>query len=147
MVGLTIGCDQVSKRVATTHLMGAPPQSFLGDTVRLVYAENAGAFLSLGADFPAWARTVLFTVGTGLILVACTVSALRKDWVGLPQMGLALVMGGGVSNLADRVRQGAVVDFLNVGIGSLRTGVFNVADLAIMAGVTCLVLDLIGRDR
>jgi signal peptidase II len=47
-----------------------------------------------------------------------------------------LIVGGGVSNLIDRLRYGGyVVDFLNVGIGSLRTGIFNVADMAIMAGV------------
>jgi len=49
---------------------------------------------------------------------------------------VALIVGGGVSNLIDRVRYGGyVVDFLNVGIGPLRTGIFNVADMAIMAGV------------
>jgi signal peptidase II len=146
-VALTIGCDQVSKRVAATHLMGVPPQSFLGDTVRLEYAENAGAFLSLGADLPAWARTALFTVGTGIIVVLCAFAALRKAWVGLPQLGFALVMAGGVSNLADRIQHGAVVDFLNVGIGSLRTGIFNVADMAIMAGVAFLLLSRIAPDR
>ena len=55
-------------------------------------------------------------------------------------LGLALVVAGGVSNLADRVAHGAVVDFLNVGLGSLRTGIFNVADMAIMTGVGLILL-------
>jgi len=140
LIASTIGCDQVSKRVATTHLMGARHQSFLGDTLRLQYAENTGAFLSWGTSLPPWARTALFTVGTAVILFFCAVTTLQRDWAGLPQVGLALVLGGGISNLADRIHFGAVVDFLNIGIGSLRTGVFNVADMAIMLGVALLLL-------
>ena len=61
---------------------------------------------------------------------------------------LALFIGGGVSNWIDRLLHGRVVDFLNVGIGSLRTGIFNVADVAIMAAVAMLVLpELWTRDR
>jgi signal peptidase II len=54
-------------------------------------------------------------------------------------LGLTLLAAGGASNWADRVVHGRVVDFLNVGIGSLRTGIFNVADIAIMAGVVMLL--------
>jgi signal peptidase II len=51
-------------------------------------------------------------------------------------VSVALIVGGGVSNLVDRLRYGGyVVDFLNVGIGPVRTGIFNVADMAIMVGV------------
>jgi signal peptidase II len=55
-------------------------------------------------------------------------------------LGLALVVAGGVSNLADRVARGTVVDFLNVGVGSIRTGIFNVADMAIMAGIALTLI-------
>ncbi|HEX8522706.1 MAG TPA: signal peptidase II, partial [Tepidisphaeraceae bacterium] len=55
-------------------------------------------------------------------------------------VGLTLVAAGGVSNLADRIAHGSVIDFLNVGIGSLRTGIFNLADMAIMAGMAMLLL-------
>jgi signal peptidase II len=56
-------------------------------------------------------------------------------------LGLAFLWAGGVSNLADRVaRGGRVVDFLNVGVGPLRTGIFNVADMAIMLGVALVLL-------
>jgi signal peptidase II len=59
--------------------------------------------------------------------------------------GLALLIGGGVSNLVDRISRGAVVDFLNLGIGSLRTGIFNVADMAIMSGIALLIVRRTGR--
>ena len=147
LVVSTIGCDQVSKHVAMSRLQGASSRSFLGDLVRLQYAENAGAFLSLGADLPVWMRTALFTVATAVALIVCAVLISRSEWGGLPQIGLALVVGGGASNLVDRVRHGAVVDFLNVGIGPLRTGIFNVADMAIVLGVTLLVVSQLRRGH
>ena len=146
IVGMaTVGCDQVSKHVASTLLAGAATQSFLGDTLRLEYAENAGAFLSLGAQLPAWARTALFSVGTSILLIACGISILRRRLSRIGLLGWCLVLAGGASNLIDRVVHGQVVDFLNVGIGRLRTGIFNVADVAIMLGVGLLVLQSTGR--
>ena len=53
VVVTTIGCDQASKRVASGRLIDGQRQSYLGDSVRLEYSENAGGFLSLGADLPA----------------------------------------------------------------------------------------------
>lgn len=54
---------------------------------------------------------------------------------------LALICGGGIGNLIDRVRfDGHVTDFLNLGVGSIRTGIFNVADMALMIGVALFFL-------
>lgn len=140
VVAATIGCDQASKRLATIHLKGAPPQSFLGDSLRLQFAENSGAFLSLGSDLPEGLKTALFTFGTALIVAACVVVILHRRGGTMTALGLSLVAAGGMSNLVDRVAHGAVVDFLNVGVGPLRTGIFNVADMAIMAGVALMLL-------
>jgi signal peptidase II len=53
---------------------------------------------------------------------------------------LSLFLGGGVSNFYDRAtNSGAVIDFLNIGVGSFRTGIFNVADMAIMLGAAILL--------
>lgn len=144
IVILTIGCDQVSKRVASVHLVDTPRKSFLGDAFRLEYAENRGAFLSLGADLPPWARTALFTVGTGLVLLVGAVSLFTHAWSRLAVIGICLYLAGGASNLADRLADGQVIDFLNIGVGPLRTGIFNVADIAVMGGV---VLFLLGHLR
>jgi len=53
-IASTIACDRATKHIAATMLAGTPNRSFLADTVRLEYAENAGAFLSLGADWTFW---------------------------------------------------------------------------------------------
>jgi signal peptidase II len=135
----TVGCDQVSKRVASTHLMGGPPRSYLGGSVRLEYAENTGGFLSLGEGLPSWARTALFSIGNGALLIACAVSVFSHRWRRLALLGLCLIFAGGVSNLVDRFAHGRVVDFLNVGIGPVRTGIFNIADVAILLGAALVV--------
>lgn len=73
--------------------------------------------------------------------------AVRKRHDSLPVLGLVLFVAGGSSNWVDRIARGSVVDFLNVGIGPLRTGVFNVADLAIMFGAGLFVLGEFRRNR
>jgi signal peptidase II len=135
----TVGCDRVTKHVATLTLEGEPARSYLGDTIRLGYAENTGGFLSLGAGLPDSVRTAIFTVATGLVLLALVVIAVRGRWSGLKLAALVLFVAGGASNWIDRALRGSVVDFLNVGIGSLRTGIFNVADMAIMLGIGILL--------
>jgi signal peptidase II len=143
----TIGCDRVTKHVATETLSGRPTQSYLSDTVRLGYTENAGGFLSVGENLPSGARTAVFTIGTGLVLVVLTIIALRvrlSRWHGV---GLALFVAGGASNWIDRAMNGSVVDFLNLGVGWLRTGVFNVADVAIMLGAGIFALAELRRSR
>jgi signal peptidase II len=62
-------------------------------------------------------------------------------------VGACLFVAGGISNLADRVIRGSVVDFMNVGVGPLRTGIFNVADLAIMAGALLVAVAVMSADR
>ena len=148
LMATTIGCDRVTKHVAEARLAGEPHRSFLADTVRLQYAENTGGFLSLGAELPLAARTGVFTIGTGLMLVAMAVFAYRLRWTGWPLFGLSLFFAGGASNWADRVARGSVIDFINVGVGPLRTGIFNVADVAILCGVAILVInELRSRER
>jgi len=60
--------------------------------------------------------------------------------------GVCLVLAGGASNWIDRVVRGSVIDFMNVGVGPLRTGIFNVADVAILTGIGCIVLARLRRD-
>ena len=137
----TIGCDRVTKHVAATMLSEAPSRSFLADTFRLEYTENDGAFLGLGADWPLAVRTAVFGVGSGLLLIGLVVLAMQARWPRPALLGVALFVAGGASNLVDRIAYGTVIDFMNVGIGSLRTGIFNVADMAIMVGTAILVLE------
>ena len=147
LIVATVGCDRVTKHFATVNLSGSPHRSFLADTVRLQYAENSGAFLSLGAGLPEWGRRTLFVAGTGFFLLVLGVAVLRRHFPGRLLAGLCLIWAGGVSNLIDRIARGTVVDFLNVGVGRLRTGIFNVADLAITIGVAVVLIREAGFFR
>ena len=138
----TIGCDRVTKHLATTRLAGNSARSYLSGTVRLEYAENPGAFLSLGENLPDWARTGFLTVAAALGLAAVAVAAFKLRMRTMPFIGAILFLAGGASNLADRITRGSVVDFVNDGVGQLRTGIFNVADVALMVGVGLIVLGL-----
>jgi signal peptidase II len=132
-----VGCDQASKSVAKAYLAEGHAVVLLGDTVRLELAKNYGAFLSLGASMGEASRGMLMSVGVGAVLAALLAYLfVTKPENPIVGVAVALIVGGGVGNLIDRLRYGGyVVDFLNVGIGSLRTGIFNVADMAIMLGV------------
>ena len=138
LILVTVGCDRITKRLAEDALAELPRQSFLADIIRLEYVENRGAFLGLGSHWPDEVRVALFTVGNGLMLALLITLAYRHRWSGPLLVGACLFAAGGVSNLADRVARGSVVDFLNVGVGPWRTGIFNVADMAIMAGAGLL---------
>jgi signal peptidase II len=137
-----VGCDQVSKSAARAFLSSGLPESFLADSLRLQLVENPGSFLSLGASLPQHLRFTLFTGAVAVLLIGLVGAALFAKRLGrLRFVALALVAGGGISNLIDRLMyDGRVTDFLNVGVGTLRTGIFNVADMAILFGALLLIL-------
>lgn len=143
---ITISCltvDQGTKFIAKAYLGPGALISFAGDTFRLQYAENSGAFLSLGASLPDPWRNLVFTVLVGVFLFGLLGYVLfSNSLAGVAVNCLSFVFAGGISNLIDRIAyDGRVVDFLNVGIGPLRTGIFNVADMAITFGALILAVD------
>lgn len=133
--------DQSTKYIAKHYLEGRGVYSYVGDTFRLVYSENTGAFLGLGASLPERVRTFIFSGLVAVFLAAFLVYTIRShDVTRTGFIASALIIGGGLGNLIDRlVNNGAVMDFMNVGIGSLRTGIFNIADMAIMLGAVMLL--------
>jgi len=138
---ITVACDQASKAAARRYLEPAAPLHALNGTVTLALTSNTGAFLGLGASLPERARLTLLVGLVGLALGAGLWSLLRAT--GLSWWVLTagtLLVGGGTSNLVDRLtHQGCVTDFLVLGLGPLRTGVFNAADVAIMAGLVLML--------
>lgn len=136
----TIGCDQATKFLARQHLASRPAISYFGGAFKLLYVENPGAFLSLGARLSEEIRFWLFTVVVAGFLAALLFYALFNGKLTfLEVIALGLILGGGFSNLIDRLlHDHRVIDFMVVGIGKFRTGVFNIADLAITAGVGLL---------
>jgi len=75
-----------------------------------------------------------------------SILAIKHRWPTLALVGIALFVAGGSSNLLDRLTRGSVIDFMNVGLGPLRTGIFNVADMAIMLGAGLVILSSYHAD-
>lgn len=137
-----VGCDQASKSLARSFLEIGGTKTMFHDALRLQLTENAGAFLSLGASLSNDLRFALFIAAIGVLLMGLVMVALfarrLQPW---KIVAILLIAGGGTSNLFDRIiHNGRVTDFINVGIGSLRTGIFNFADMAIMAGAILLIV-------
>lgn len=126
--------------------MGQPVQSYWGDTFRLLYTENTGAFLGMGSTWPEIVRFIVLTLLSSALVVMALGWLLVRAWACKTTLAWPLLVGGvvflagGVGNLIDRVtRQGAVVDFMNLGVGPVRTGIFNVADVQIVLGAALVL--------
>ena len=136
----TIGCDQATKILARDVLSATGTLVYAGGVVRLEHAQNPGAFLSFGATMDESLRFWLFTFFTGIFLAAMAwVLVTRPKLKPGTTIGITLILGGGLGNLIDRMVFGSVTDFLILGIDPLRTGIFNVADMAIVAGTILLL--------
>jgi signal peptidase II len=142
-----VGCDQAVKALAKGALASSPPVLLLDGAVRLQYTENPGAFLSLGESLPAGVRFLLGVVLVGATHLALLVFLLRTRTLSTWQrVGFSLFLAGGLGNWLDRLlNEGRVIDFVSLGVGGLHTGIFNVADVAITAGI--LMVLVAGRQQ
>ncbi len=136
--------DEVTKRLAVHFLGNNEVHSYWNNVFRLELSENNGAFLSLGSDLPPAMRFWLLTVGLGVSLICLLIYTFRSSSISARTVaGLTLICAGGLSNWLDRLLfSGYVIDFMNVGIGGLRSGIFNVADLLIEAGAILVLVDM-----
>jgi signal peptidase II len=132
-----VGCDQATKDIVRIRFPESVTYSLWGDLVRLQHTQNHGAFLSLGATFSESTRFGVFIVAVAFALAGLVTYLVRKpNMSAFDIVAVCLIVGGGVGNLIDRILfSGGVTDFLNLGIGQLRTGIFNIADVEIMMGV------------
>jgi len=115
--------------------------TLFAERVHLVYAENPGAAFSLGAQLPEQARFLLFTVGVAVILIGVGAFSLLRCGRSTTRLAAtALVLGGGIGNLMDRIlNEGRVIDFIMIRVGDVQTAVFNMADVFIVVGAAILV--------
>jgi len=123
--------------------MNRPDISYLHNTIKLEYAENTGAALNLGDSLSKTASFWVLSMMPLALMVALVVYTLNNlDKLNtLKMVALALIFAGGMGNVIDRVFfDRHVTDFMNVGIAGLRTGIFNVADMAVTAGAICLLI-------
>jgi signal peptidase II len=143
-----IGCDRITKNIAKDQLKDKPAISYFHDNIRLMFVENTGAFLSMGADWSGSKSLWLLTIAPILFLLALMIIIMRKakQLTFFEMMAFILVFSGGMGNMIDRLLfDRHVADFINLGIGNLRTGVFNVADIYVTTGVIMLVYSFVKK--
>jgi signal peptidase II len=129
--------DQITKFYARLVLTPSKPVFFLDGILELTLHKNPGAFLSLGAGFSDASRFIIFAIGGCLIILVGLYYLLRtSDLSRVTIVALSFVVGGAIGNQIDRfLFHGYVTDFLFLSYKSIHTGIFNVADMAVMLGV------------
>ena len=134
--------DCATKRAVEHRLALGELKPVVGDVVRftLSYNQNAAMSIDLGGDSR---RTVLSVLTIAALLVLGVLYHRTRPSERLRVIGVALVAGGALGNLLDRIRSSAgVVDFIDVGVAQVRFWTFNVADMGITAGAVLLLIAL-----
>jgi signal peptidase II len=142
IAGITIVLDQFTKYVVLQRFSLHESVPVIPGFFNLTYVRNPGAaFGILAGAHGAW-RTVFF-ITVSLVALAVIITLVRKTHDRLPLVAFALIGGGAVGNLIDRVRSGEVVDFIEWYYRSYHWPAFNIADSAISVGVALLAVDML----
>jgi len=133
---IVLPLDQITKWLAREYLSHSHEYRLGPLFARFELAENPGAFLSLGASWSDSVRFWVLTVAVFFILVWAAWSLfISKTQNKFEFWGLQFLLVGGIGNLIDRAYKGTVTDFVQVGLGPLQTGIFNIVDMLILASL------------
>ncbi len=123
----------------------------LNSFINLTHQRNTGAAFSFLADAGGWQRWFFVTLASVVsIVIAIWLWRIRRERQAMLAAGLALVLGGAVGNLIDRILLGYVTDFIQVWFGDWAFPSFNVADAGISVGAALLIIDALffsGREE
>lgn len=136
--------DQLAKLVVVRSMRLGQNIPIVPGFFDLTFVLNPGAAFSLFATLPEWIRNpffILISAAAAVLIVVYRSRYLRENR--LASVSLALILGGAIGNLIDRLRYGVVVDFLDAHIYQYHWPIFNVADSAISVGVTLLLIEML----
>src|SRR3989454_8025163 len=140
---LVFALDRITKLWVEENIPLYESRQIVGDYVRIVHAQNTGAAFGLLPE-----RTTLLSV-LSVVAVLAIVYYYRRiaSNSALVSATLGMQLGGAFGNLLDRVTQGYVVDFVDVGLGDIRFWAFNVADSSIVVGIFVVTIALWYEER
>jgi signal peptidase II len=139
--GAVLALDQLTKFIVAEEMSRGESRRVLGDFFRLTYVHNDGA--AFGLDLGnRWS----FIVVTVLVSAFIVFYYARSERTPLARWALAMILGGALGNLADRVRIGEVVDFLHLSVAGFSWPIFNVADIGVSVGVGLLAFHLFRKE-
>ncbi|TVR24444.1 MAG: signal peptidase II [Anaerolineaceae bacterium] len=145
-VFFVVGIDQLSKEWIITNLFPyevRTPIPALGDFFRITYSANTGAAFGMLSDRGDLLTVLALVIIAGLLYYYARIPA--RGWP--TRWGVALVIGGALGNVIDRLRHGEVTDFINYAIPDLFSNVSNLADHAIVLGVIVIIADSLRLER
>jgi signal peptidase II len=133
---ITISTDQYTKLLARRILEPSSEISFFYNSISFSLIKNHGGFLGIVSRLPENIQFFLLNICVSALLLCCLAYLfVYKNSTTRYDIFLAAIVGGGASNLLDRLlHNGGVTDFLSIGVGNLRTGIFNLADVYILIG-------------
>ena len=139
---LSIACDQISKVWARNNLESYTEKNIIGEVFSLIKVENTGAFLGMGSELSETLRVLLLIILPVIVLVSITIyTYIDKSLDKISIIGFSFIIGGGISNIFDRIMFGSVTDFLYLNFGGIfKTGIFNVADLWVTTGMILILI-------
>jgi len=142
---LVVVFDQITKAIVRAHVPLHDDVTLITGMLDITYVRNTGAAFGMfnAIDFPFKAAVIAVVAAAAMVAIAGYAARLAPAQR-MARIGLALILGGAVGNLIDRVTFGYVVDFVDVYWRTYHFWAFNVADSAITVGVAVMVLDMLG---
>ncbi len=144
VAAVVIALDQITKDAISSRFLMHESYGVINGLFNLVYVMNPGAAFGFLASASAIFRYIFF-IGITFVAILLIIYYLVKSQPGniVTVLSLTLIFAGAVGNLIDRIRFGAVVDFLDVYIGTWHWPAFNVADSAITVGAILMIWEMI----
>ncbi|HEY3935042.1 MAG TPA: signal peptidase II [Gemmatimonadales bacterium] len=141
---ITVVLDRITKIIAE-RMLGERVVSVIGDAVQFRLVHNQGA--AFGLDLGLWQRWIFLAIAIAAIVWLYLAARQASPADRLRQLAVAFVAGGAAGNAIDRVLSArGVIDFIDIGAGTLRWPTFNVADIAVTCGAIALALSLWRED-
>tara|TARA_B100000809_G_scaffold263696_1_gene317593 strand:+ start:1096 stop:1593 length:498 start_codon:yes stop_codon:yes gene_type:complete len=141
LIIFNIAIDQISKIIVRTSIDPSERISVIGKFFQMMNVENTGAFLGMGSDMSPTLKVIfLLILPVGVLGYLIYYIITNKTLDRLSVIALSCIAGGGIANVFDRIAFGSVTDFFYLYINdTLRTGIFNVADMSVTFGMIALL--------
>tara|TARA_B100001996_G_scaffold378565_1_gene362927 strand:- start:629 stop:1111 length:483 start_codon:yes stop_codon:yes gene_type:complete len=142
IIALSIFLDQISKILIRNNVDQYSDIKLIGEYFILTNVENSGAFLGMGSDFSPIIKMIFLLILPVIVLTCIIIYVYRdKEIDKISLIGFSIIIGGGIGNIFDRIMYGSVTDFLFINLGGIfKTGIFNIADLAVTTGMILILL-------
>ena len=149
LIIFNIAIDQISKVIVRNTLEFKKVVNVMGDYFQLIWVENKGAFLGMGSEMNSTLRLIFLLILPTIVLAYVIYYILKtKEMDRLSLIAFCCIAGGGIANVFDRIVFGQVTDFFFIDLGGVfKTGIFNIADISVTAGMLMLLFSGLFKNK